>query len=258
MTQRIAVVTGGMGGLGLAICRALARAGRRVVAADLPASAERLAEFQARTDGLEIEAAPVDVSDFDACGALVRSVQEKHGALDILVNNAGITRDATLRKMDKPQWDAVLGVHLDGAFHLCRHALDGMQARGFGRIVNITSLSVYVSIPGLDLSSGARAGLTSFLAGVGRTFAARNVTINNLLPGKLATDRIRTTTKFGAEKAGMSVEDYAAKQAKEIPAGRLGTTEEFGAACAFLCSAHAGYITGQNLRIDGGLYPSAF
>ncbi|MEQ9017613.1 MAG: SDR family oxidoreductase, partial [Nitratireductor sp.] len=141
---------------------------------------------------------------------------------------------------------------------LIRSVIDGMADRGFGRIVNITSLSVYQPIPGLDLSSGARAGLTAFLAGIARTVAGSNVTINNILPGKFDTDRIRSTLAFAADKAGVSVEEQAKKVAADIPAGRLGTAEEFGKACAFLCSAHAGYITGQNLILDGGLYPSAF
>ena len=141
---------------------------------------------------------------------------------------------------------------------LIQAVIGGMAERGFGRIVNITSLSVYMPISGLDLSSGARAGLTSFLAGVARTVADRNVTINNLLPGKLDTDRLR-----GPHEPG-SVEDPAAGAARrarlaaEIPAKRLGTPEEFGQICAFLCSVHAGYMTGRNIPVDGGLYVSAF
>jgi 3-oxoacyl-[acyl-carrier protein] reductase len=133
-----------------------------------------------------------------------------------------------------------------------------MADRGFGRIVNITSLSVYMPIQGLDLSSGARAGLTAFLAGVARQLAGKGVTINNILPGKIDTDRLHGGIGYGAEKAGINYDEEARRQAAEIPAGRFGTTEEFGQACAFLCSVHAGYITGQNLRLDGGLFPSAF
>ena len=136
---------------------------------------------------------------------------------------------------------------------LIRAVIDGMAERGFGRIVNITSLSVYVPIPGLDVSSGARAGLTSFLAGVARTVAERNVTINNLLPGKLDTDRLRGAFPKGGDEAA-----FKAKLAADIPARRLGTAEEFGQICAFFCSVHAGYLTGQNIPVDGGLYTSAF
>jgi 3-oxoacyl-[acyl-carrier protein] reductase len=119
-------------------------------------------------------------------------------------------------------------------------------------------MSVYQPIAGLDLSSGARAGLTAFLSGVAKTVAGKNVTINNLLPGKFDTDRIRATIEFAAKQSGKSYEEQAAKGNAQIPAGRLGRPEEFGQACAFLCSAHAGYITGQNLRLDGGLFPGAF
>ena len=137
---------------------------------------------------------------------------------------------------------------------LVQAVVDGMAERGFGRIVNITSLSVYVPIPGLDVSSGARAGLTSFLAGVARTVADRNVTINNLLPGKLDTDRL----KGAMPQAGSEEERRRARWCADIPAKRLGTAEEFGQICAFLCSVHAGYLTGQNIPVDGGSYVSAF
>ena len=136
---------------------------------------------------------------------------------------------------------------------LIKAVIEGMAERGFGRIVNITSLSVYVPIPGLDVSSGARAGLTSFLAGVARTVAERNVTINNLLPGKHDTDRLRGGFPKGGDEAA-----FKAKLAADIPARRLGTAEEFGQICAFFCSVHAGYLTGQNIPVDGGVYTSAF
>ena len=136
---------------------------------------------------------------------------------------------------------------------LIKAVIDGMAERRFGRIVNITSLSVYVPIPGLDVSSGARAGLTSFLSGVARTVAESNVTINNLLPGKLDTDRLRGGFPKGVDEAA-----FKAKLSADIPAKRLGTAEEFGQICAFFCSVHAGYLTGQNIPVDGGLYTSAF
>jgi 3-oxoacyl-[acyl-carrier protein] reductase len=133
-----------------------------------------------------------------------------------------------------------------------------MSERGFGRIVNITSSSVKAPIAGLDLSSGARAGLTAFLAGVARTVANRNVTINNLLPGSVDTARLASGHKRAAEQSSQSLDAVRAAAAKRIPAGRFGTSKEFGQACAFLCSAHAGYITGQNILIDGGAFPGAF
>jgi len=136
--------------------------------------------------------------------------------------------------------------------------IDPMIARKFGRIVNITSGSVKMPLPGLDLSSGARAGLTAFLAGVARSVAQHNVTINHILPGSFETDRLRSSLEIGAKKSGMSFDEAAQARKATVPARRFGQPEEFGAACAFLCSAQAGYITGQNLLIDGGVFPGAF
>jgi 3-oxoacyl-[acyl-carrier protein] reductase len=136
--------------------------------------------------------------------------------------------------------------------------IDPMAQRGFGRIVNITSSSVKAPLAGLDLSSGARAGLTAFIAGVARTVADRNVTINNILPGPFDTDRLRAGIQTAATKSGTSFEQAAKARMAGVPAKRFGTPEEFGAACAFLCSTQAGYITGQNLLLDGGIFPAAF
>lgn len=141
---------------------------------------------------------------------------------------------------------------------MIQQVAEGMAERGFGRIVNITSISVRMPLEGLDLSSGARAGLTAFLASIARRYASRNVTINNLLPGKMDTDRLRGGLERAAGQAGISMAEAAAAQEAEIPAGRFGTAEEFGKVCAFTCSTHAGYLTGQNLLLDGGLYPAAF
>jgi len=153
---------------------------------------------------------------------------------------------------------AVLGVHLTGTFNMTRAAVPVMREQAYGRIVNITSSSVKAPLAGLDLSSGARAGLTAFLAGVARTVADKNVTINNILPGPFDTDRLRGNIKTTAEKLGKSYEEAAKARMATVPAKRFGTPEEFGAACAFLCSTHAGYITGQNLLLDGGVFPAAF
>jgi 3-oxoacyl-[acyl-carrier protein] reductase len=136
--------------------------------------------------------------------------------------------------------------------------IDGMAARNFGRIVNITSASVKMPLAGLDLSSGARAGLTAFLAGVARSVAGNNVTINSLLPGSFDTARLRTGIPAAAKRRGVPESIILEERRKEIPAGRFGSPSELGHACAFLCSVHAGYITGQNLLMDGGVYPGAF
>jgi 3-oxoacyl-[acyl-carrier protein] reductase len=141
---------------------------------------------------------------------------------------------------------------------LIQKVIDSMAARGFGRIVNITSVSVKMPISGLDLSSGARAGLTAFMAGVARTVADKNVTINNLLPGSFDTKRLRGNLSLAAKRSQVSDEEAVARAMSNIPAKRFGTAAEFGQTCAFLCSVHAGFMTGQNILLDGGAYPAAF
>ena len=177
---------------------------------------------------------------------------------DILVNNNGGPPSRDFRQLDREKIIEGVVQNMITPIELIQRCIDGMADRGFGRIVNITSSSVLAAIPGLDLSSGARAGLTSFLAGVARPVAGRNVTINQILPGKFDTDRIRTNLEFVAGKKGTDVETEAAAAKAVIPSGRFGTPSEFGALCAFLCSVHAGYITGQNFLIDGGQNPNAF
>lgn len=177
---------------------------------------------------------------------------------DILVNNNGGPPFRDFRELDRQKIIDGVTQNMITPIELIQHYIDGMAERGFGRIVNITSSSVLSAIPGLDLSSGARAGLTSFLAGVARPMVAKNVTINQILPGKFDTDRIRGSLSFAAEKKGTSAEQEANESMAGIPAKRFGTPDEFGALCAFLCSAHAGYLTGQNFLIDGGLNPNAF
>jgi 3-oxoacyl-[acyl-carrier protein] reductase len=252
---RKAIVCASSRGLGRGCAMALAEAGVDLTLNGRDAAIlARTAEEIRKEYGVSVTEVVGDVSQPEVQRALLAACP----APDILVNNNGGPPPRDFRQLDRKALLDGVTQNMVTPIELIQAVIDGMAERGFGRIVNITSLSVYLSIPGLDLSSGARAGLTSFLSGIARTVAAKNVTINNMLPGKLDTDRIRTTTKFGAEKAGMSVEDYAARQNRDIPAGRLGTAEEFGKICAFLCSAHAGYMTGQNLRIDGGSYPSAF
>ena len=253
--DRKAIVCASSRGLGRACAMALAEAGCDVAISgrDEKTVAETAAEIR-RLHGVEVKEVVGDVSD--------RKVQEKLlGAfpqVDILVNNNGGPPPKDFRQLDRQAMLDGVTQNMVTPIELIQAVIDGMAERGFGRIVNITSLAVYQPIAGLDLSSGARAGLTSFLSGIARTVVGKNVTINNLLPGKFDTDRIRKTIEFVAEKSGRSYDEQAAKGNSEIPAGRLGRPEEFGQACAFLCSANAGYITGQNLRLDGGLFPGAF
>jgi 3-oxoacyl-[acyl-carrier protein] reductase len=177
---------------------------------------------------------------------------------DILINNNGGPPFRDFRELSRQQMIDGVIANMIVAIELIQKVIDPMAKRGFGRIVNITSSSVKAPLAGLDLSSGARAGLTAFLAGVARTVADKNVTINNILPGPFDTDRLRGNIKSTAEKTGKSYDEAAKARMQGVPAKRFGTPEEFGAACAFLCSTQAGYITGQNLLLDGGIFPAAF
>jgi 3-oxoacyl-[acyl-carrier protein] reductase len=179
-------------------------------------------------------------------------------APDILVNNAGGPPPGDFREWDRETWLKAIDANMLTPIELIKAVVDGMLQRKFGRIVNITSSAVKAPIAELGLSNGARSGLTGFVAGLSRRTVKDNVTINGLLPGAMWTDRLRGNIEFHAKKSGKSVED--AKRAREaaIPAGRFGTAEEFGQYCAYLCSAQASYITGQNLLIDGGNYPGTF
>jgi 3-oxoacyl-[acyl-carrier protein] reductase len=252
---RKAIVCASSRGLGRACAMALAEAGCDVVinGRDAETVSETAAEIR-KLYGVDVKEVVGDVSARDVQQALLAAAP----APDILVNNNGGPPPRDFRKLDRQAMLDGVVQNMVTPIELIQAVIDGMAERGFGRIVNITSLAVYQPIAGLDLSSGARAGLTAFLSGISRTVAGKNVTINNLLPGKFDTDRIRKTIEFAAERAGTSVEEQKERQGKEIPAGRLGRPDEFGQACAFLCSAHAGYMTGQNLRIDGGLFPGAF
>jgi 3-oxoacyl-[acyl-carrier protein] reductase len=178
--------------------------------------------------------------------------------VDILVNNAGGPPPGDFRDWDREAWIRALDANMLTPIELMKAVVDPMMARGWGRVVNITSAAVKAPIDILGLSNGARSGLTGFVAGLARKTVARGVTINNLLPGPFDTDRLRQTMQGAAAQSGRTVEDIAQARRAQNPAGRFGTAEEFGAACAFLCSVHAGYITGQNLLIDGGAYPGTF
>jgi acetoacetyl-CoA reductase len=241
--KRVAVVTGGIGGLGTAICISLAQAGRRVIAVDLDASSERIAAFDATVAGLDIRFEPLDVTDFDACGALARKIETDEGSFDILVNAAGITRDGTLRKMDKVQWDAVLDVNLGGVFNLCRHAVEGMATRGFGRIVNISSVNGQTGQFGQTNYSAAKAGMHGFTMALAREVARKGVTVNSVSPGYCETALVMAIP--GEIRAGIVA---------QVPVGRLGKPEEIARTVEFLSADEAGFITGANIPVNGGLF----
>ena len=252
---RKAIVCASSRGLGKACARALAEAGCEVVingrdAKTLNATA---AELSSLTGG-KITAVIADVATPDGQKALLAACPQP----DILVNNNAGPPLRDFRELSRQQMIEGVTANMIVGIELIQKVIDPMMSRKFGRIVNITSGAVRAPIAGLDLSSGARAGLTAFLAGVARTVADKNVTINNLLPGAFDTDRLRGTLSKAAEKSGKSITQVAADRIATIPARRFGDPAEFGAACAFLCSSQAGFITGQNLLIDGGSFPGAF
>src|SRR6266571_4494523 len=177
---------------------------------------------------------------------------------DILITNAGGPPPGDFRKFSREDWLRAVGGNMLTPIELIKATVDGMISRRFGRIVNITSSAVKAPIAELALSNGARSGLTGFVAGLARQTVAHNVTINNLLPGRFWTDRLKSNTDFIAKEKGKTVEEVKRELEKAIPAGRFGTPEEFGELCAYLCSAQASYITGQNFLIDGGIYPGTF
>ena len=179
-------------------------------------------------------------------------------APDILVNNAGGPPPGDFREWDRDAWVKALDANMIAPILMIRALVDGMIARKFGRIVNITSAAVKAPIAELGLSNGARTGLTGFIAGLSRTTVRHNVTVNNLLPGPFETDRLRSNLEFHAQKTGKSADELRKLRTEANPAGRFGTIEEFGGACAYLCSAQAGFVTGQNLLMDGGAYPGTF
>ncbi len=252
---RKAIVSASSRGLGFGCAAALAEAGCEVIVngRDETSLNEAANDLRERF-GTKVTAVAGDVGQPDVQKRLFAACPQP----DILVNNNSGPPFREFSELDRQKMLDGVVQNMVTPLELIQASLEGMKARRFGRIVNITSFSVKMPIPGLDLSSGARAGLTAFLAGVCRTVAGHNITINQLLPGRMDTARLHASLERESKLSGKPIQDVAAGSAKGVPAGRFGTPEEFGQACAFLCSAHAGYITGQNILIDGGLYPGAF
>jgi 3-oxoacyl-[acyl-carrier protein] reductase len=252
---RKALVCASSRGLGRACAEALALAGCEVIVnGRTPATVDAtVAELRDKT-GSNIHGVVADVSDPAGQQALLAACPEP----DILVNNNSGPPLRDFRALTRDQMLEGVVANMVTAVELTQRVIDSMVRRKFGRIVNITSGTVKMPLAGLDLSSGARAGLTAFLAGVARTVAADNVTINFLLPGAFETDRLRATIDGIARKQGTSYAAAAAQRIGTIPARRFGHPSELGAACAFLCSQHAGFITGQSVVVDGGAYPGTF
>jgi 3-oxoacyl-[acyl-carrier protein] reductase len=252
---RTALVCAASKGLGKGCAMALAREGVNLVitARGREALEATAAELRAAFK-VKVEAVAGDITTEEGRKAALAAAPSP----DILVNNAGGPPPGDFRAWDRDTWVKALEANMITPILLIRAVVDGMVARKFGRVVNITSGAVKAPIPELGLSNGARTGLHGFIAGLSRTTVRHNVTINNLLPGPFETDRLRSNLEFNAKKLGKTPEELRKVRTEANPAGRFGTIEEFGDACAYLCSAQAGFITGQNLLMDGGHYPGTF
>jgi len=253
-----ALVCAASKGLGKGCAQALAAEGVNVVitargAETLEATA---AELRAANPAVQVIPVVGDITTPKGRAAALAAAPQ----IDILVTNAGGPPPGNFRDWDREAWLRALDANMLAPIALIKATVDAMAARDFGRVVNITSASVKAPIDILGLSNGARSGLTGFVAGVAREprLASRNVTINNLLPGPFDTDRLRTTMQGAAAKTGQSIEAIAEQRKRLAPVQRFGSAEEFGAFCAFICSAHAGYLTGQNILLDGGGFPGTF
>ena len=245
MSKRVALVTGGIGELGRSICERLTGQGCRVAALDiaLTTNGDDGRSWRARLarEGHTVVLVAGDVIDFDSCSNAVARTESELGPVDILVNCAGITRDASLGKLDKDKWYAVLSTNLDSVFNVTKHVIDGMTRRGFGRIVNISSLNGVKGQFGQTNYSAAKAGMHGFTMALAREVARKGVTVNTVSPGYMNTRMVDAVPR-----------EILDRIVEEIPIGRLGETREIAALVAFLCSDEAAFITGANYSINGG------
>ncbi len=252
---KTALVCAASKGLGKGCAMSLAREGVNVVITARGREAlEATAEEIRKATGAKVTAVAGDITTPEGRAAALKACPQT----DILVNNAGGPPPGDFRNWRRDDWIKALDGNMLTPIELIKSVIDGMIERRFGRIVNITSGAVKMPIPELGMSNGARTGLTGFVAGLSRSVAQHNVTINNLLPGPFDTDRLRSNMAFNAKKAGKTPEEFAKSRMEANPSKRFGTVEEFGDACAFLCGAPAGYIVGQNLLLDGGAFPGTF
>jgi acetoacetyl-CoA reductase len=241
--QRIAVVTGGMGGLGETISTKMADAGYRVVVSYSPSNTKYrswLEEMKGR--GYSFSAFPIDVVDFDSCARQCSIIHAEVGAIDILVNNAGITRDMTFKKMTKNDWDAVMRTNLDSCFNMTKQVMDGMVDRGWGRIINVSSVNGQKGAFGQTNYSAAKAGIHGFTKALALEVARKGVTINTISPGYIGTKMVTAIPK----------EILDSKILPQIPIGRLGKPDEVAGLIIYLCSEEAAFVTGANISINGG------
>ncbi len=244
VTRRVVFVTGGMGGIGSAICRRLAGAGHTVVAGCLPGYA-RKDEWLAgmRREGLRVHDAEGNVADYESCASMFSTVRSAVGNVDILVNNAGITRDALFKRMTERDWLEVINTNLNSVFNVTRQVVDGMTERGWGRIVNISSVNAIKGQFGQTNYSAAKAGMAGFSKALAQEVVKKGVTVNTVSPGYVETDLVRAIRP-----------DVRAQIVASIPMGRLARPEEVAAVVAFLASEEAGYITGANISVNGGMH----
>jgi len=244
MSKKVALVTGGMGGLGTAICKALAEDGCIIVANCLPGFPHKDEWLdRTRSEGFEFHAVEGDVSDYDSCARMVKEIEAMVGPVDILVNNAGITRDGMFRKMDKGDWDAVLATNLDSVFNVTHHILPGMAERGWGRVINMSSVNGVKGQFGQANYSAAKAGILGFSKAIAQEVAKKGVTVNAIAPGYIGTDMV------------MAIKPEVREQiVATIPMGRMGKPEEIGHLVRYLASELAGFMTGATLNINGGLH----
>ncbi len=245
--QKIALVTGGVGGIGTAVCQSLVKQGVRVFANYFPAEAEQAAAWQAeqKAAGYDIEIIAADVSSYEACEEMVAAIAEQAGLVDILVNGAGITRDSSMKNMDKDSWNAVINTNLNSVYNVTKQVFEGMIARGTGRIINISSVNGQRGQFGQANYASAKAGLHGFTMSLAQEGAAKGVTVNTISPGYISTAMTQAIP-----------EDIRDKIVAGIPAKKMGQPEDIANAISFLSSESASYITGANLPVNGGLFMS--
>ena len=243
-TQRIAFVSGGMGGIGTAVCRRLAGNGARVVAGCLPDYERKDAWLQImRADGLQVHAAEGNVEDFDSCAEMFYKIGATIGPIDILINNAGITRDGVFKRMSPNDWYAVINTNLNSVFNVTRQVVEGMSERGWGRIINISSVNALKGQFGQTNYSAAKAGMHGFSKALAQEVVKKGVTVNTISPGYVATDMV------------MAIKQEVREQiVAQIPMGRLAQPSEIAGLIAYLVSDEAAYVTGANISINGGLH----
>lgn len=241
LTGKTALVTGGTGGIGAAVCKQLAESGAKVATNYRNEEKAQAFKKEMQDAGLDVHIYQVDVTDTEGCRKMVEDIENDIGPIDIVVNNAGITWDTTLRKMTKEQWDQVMRINLDSLYNICQPVVEGMSSRGWGRIVNISSINGQKGQIGQTNYSTTKAGMHGFTMSLAQEVARKGVTVNSVSPGYIATDMVMAVP-----------EEIREKIIAQIPVGRLGTPEEIAAIITFICSDHAGFITGADISVNGG------